>query len=184
MKKPNEGNTPSTHLNKFWVILIFIYYFLLFILGTVGSFILLNLKRFLDYELSHFTIALCGSIAMGLVGSTTFYIRKLYKSCINIYSKKSPNASSVNSFILIGTIFYYFTRPLFSIGFAILIVLGFLSGLFTISATKIELGQGLVYITMVLSYFCGFLSGQFIKRLEIRGKQIIKTIFKEKGNGD
>ena len=182
-EKSNENN-PYPFLNKFWIITIFVYYFFLFLVGMMGTFIILNDKIFINCEISTFTLALCGSISMGLLGSTTFYIRKLYKSCINIYSKKAVNKDCLNSFILIGTVFYYITRPLFSVGFAILVVIGFLSGLFILTTKKIELGQGLIYISMVLSYFTGFLAGQFIKKLESRGNQLINKILQEKDNGN
>jgi len=182
MAVDDSKNKRITYLNKFWTIVIFLYYLLLFLIGIAGSIFSLNSKAFINQEISKFTLALCGSISMGLIGSTTFYIRKLYKSCLGIYSKNTINENISIGFILIGTIFYYFTRPLFSIGFTILLVIGFLSGLFTITTQKIELGEGLVYISMVLSYFTGFLSGQFIKKLELRGSQLINKLLKEKEN--
>ena len=75
-------------------------------------------------------------------------------------------------------------RPFFSIGFSLLVVLGLQSGMMMASDESPELGAGFVHIAMFLSFFVGFLSGKFIKRLEVYGENLLDKITKPGKDSD
>jgi len=110
---------------------------------------------------------------MACNGSSIFYIRKLYKLCFLDYLQQ-PSTDSENTLLRrLGTTAYFLTRPVFSLGFAILIVI-VLSSTFSLTNKKpLELDTGFIYLTMFVSFFGGFLSGHFIKVLETKGEDIL-----------
>jgi len=126
----------------------------------------------MDYTM--ITSSLLGSIGMSSMGSSIFYIRKLYKSCIRRDMTIAPDNN--DTLIILGTFIYYLARPLFSVGFSILVVIGLATGLLAISIRGGELNIGFTYLTMFFSFFIGFQVGSFIKRLERRGERIVNKI--------
>jgi hypothetical protein len=176
------SNITVLFLSKRIIISIFIYYFILFIIGNFLSILVLVPNQIID-NTNHLINALTGSIGMSLIGSTIFYIRKLYKSCIN--GNLTSEISEDNFLIRLGTMVYYTARPLFSVGFSVLIIIGLLSGILTISTSteKNEINVGFVYLTMFLSFFSGFSSGRFVKILEKKGDAVFEKLnFNEKNH--
>lgn len=85
--------------------------------------------------------------------------------------------ASVDNFLArLGTVVYYLARPLFAVGFSLLLVIGLLSGMTLVSKEGIELNQNFVYMTMFLSFYVGFLTGRFVKNLETSGNRVLKQI--------
>jgi hypothetical protein len=159
-------------LQKNWVIVIFIYYLILFISGSIGTgYTLFFLEEFC---MSIFTQALLGSVSIALAASSAAYIRKLYKLCFNFSSAQDSDDQLLLK--RIGTIVYFVVRPLFSILFSALVVAGIRSGVILSSSTDLELDQGFIYITMVSSFYVGFLSGDFIKKLESKGPKKLDSL--------
>ncbi len=158
------------YITKNWVISLFIYYSILFFVGGVGAFeVLLNRM----HDLSILEAAILGSTSISLCASAIAYIRKLYKLCFS-YSSEQENADQL-SLKQLGTLFYFFTRPFFGLLFSLLIVIGFNAGMI-LSTRNIELDSGFVYVTMFFSFYAGFLSGDFIKKLEEKGKTQIQKV--------
>ena len=167
-------NQTKLHISKRWLVTLFVYYFLVFIIGNIISLVILMPKLMLCQEIQILESAVIGSVGMSLLGSSIFYIRKLYKSCI--ISDFILDVSTDKFLIRLGTIVYYLARPLFAVGFSILVVTGLLSGLKIVSNEDIELNQNFVYMTMFLSFYVGFLTGRFVKNLENSGNRILKQI--------
>ena len=160
------------YLTNTWVLSLFIYYLLVFIAGICLSIIAL-LPDLAGIEKSDITkVALIGSIGMACIGSSIFYIRKLYKLCF----KEHVTIEKDTYLKRVGTIVYFLARPIFSLGFSILVVIGLQSGFMLTSNKPLDLNNGFVYITMFASFFVGFLSGRFIKQLESSGEKIIKKV--------
>ena len=160
------------YITKNWVITILLYYFLVFISSaTVATYILFISS---DYQFPIFQLALVGSIAIALAAASAAYIRKLYKLCFN-FSSQQDEADQL--FLKrLGTIVYFLARPLYSVLFALLVVMGIRSGLVLSASTPLKLEEGFIYLTMASSFYTGFLSGEFIKRLEIKGLKKLDSI--------
>ena len=92
---------------------LFRYYIILFFVGIATTIIAL-LHESIGLSFSVTVISLIGGIGCSLIGSTVFYLRKLYKSCINLEFIKPTVEDDFKREI--GVYYYYFLRPIFSIG--------------------------------------------------------------------
>lgn len=166
----------TLYLSNIGTTLLFIYYFLLFTIGFSGAIFAILPHPIISFynstiKVSPFLLAVIGSIGMALNGSSIFYIRKLYKLCFvePIGEDKLHGNYKEN----LGSVVYFLTRPIFSIGFSILIVIGLKTGLMISSEAGANIANGFVYECMFISFFVGFLAGNFIKNLEHYGNNII-----------
>ena len=159
------------NLTKNIIICLYIYYLLIFAIGGILGIIFVIPGAFnINDELILFR-SIFASIGMALLGSSIFYIRKLYKSCI----KGNIERDDTNCLSRIGASVYYFARPLFSIGFSLIIVVGINAEYMLISKDANITNDSFIHICMFFSFFGGFGAGRFIKYLE--GKSI--SIFKK-----
>ena len=171
--------------NDTWVVLstkavnyIFLYYAILLISGLfVSVWVILQATSPSTYN-DNLRNAIFGSLGISAVGSSVYYIRKMYKTCIKQNVCK-PNDNQGAKYREIGTQIYFVIRPIFALGFSVLVVVGLSSGLITITVKSKELSHGFVFVCMFLSFFCGFSSGRFINVLESRGEKIISALFLE-----
>ena len=164
------------YITDLWVTLLFIYYFIFLIAGVFLA-ILAKIPDKIYYKQIYLLhLGIIGSIGMASNGAAIFYIRKLYKLCFreNLKSEDSENTYMRR----LGTIIYFIGRPLFSIGFSILVVIGLQSGFMLTNQEPLELNNGFVYMTMFISFFVGFLSGRFVKKLEASGKNLLDKVAK------
>ena len=161
-------------LNSKNIYFLFTYYLILLILGLVLS-ILALLHESLLNEYSITFRAILGGIGFSLIGSTIFYLRKLYKSCINLDISPPLNKDDISR--KIGVIFYFILRPIFSVSFSILIILLLKVSVTIVTIKEPVLDVGFIYLTLFLSFFSGFSSGKFLSQLDNKGVAIIKKIF-------
>jgi len=75
-----------------------------------------------------------------------------------------------------ATFAYFFARPLFSVAFSLLLVIGTKSGLVLSGAPQSGLNYGFIQLTMFFSFFVGFLSGRFIRQLETWGERMLDRV--------
>lgn len=165
-------------LSKKSTIVIFLYYILLFILNlllTTAIIIINNTNNFSNINIDNLT--LIGSISISILSSSIYYIRKLYKLSL---SEKINIPDKNRSLRTIGTIFYFLTRPIFAGVFAIVLVLGLKSGLFILTQSKST--SSLLELYMLISFFIGFSTGDFLNGLEKKSNQIITGLLKEKNH--
>lgn len=170
------------YLTNSWITALFIYYFVIFLSGLALAVIALVPSTIFDKSPQILGLALFGSIGMSSNGSAIFYIRKLYKLC---FSENLCKNDCENTYIRkLGTIVYFIARPLFGVGFSLLVVIGLQSG-FMLTITKpIDLNNGFIYLSMFISFFVGFLAGRFIKRLETSGDRILENVLRGKIRDD
>lgn len=165
-----------THKNAkrlFW-------YLLILLCISLFSTLVVIFDRFLILqELPELQKGVIGSMSTALLGSTIFYSRKLYKACINIDMRLPSNKNDENSLYdeirQYGIMLYYYTRPLFSIVFGMLTVLIIKSGV-NVVADNIVIKNNFTFFVMVISFFVGFSSGDFIDGLELKGKKIATNV--------
>ncbi len=102
-------------LNTKNIYFLFAYNLVLLIIGmSLSILILLQASLLNGFSISF--RAILGGIGFSLVGSTIFYLRKLYKACINAEIGKPENEGDNNR--KIGVMFYFILRPIFSMSFA------------------------------------------------------------------
>ena len=162
-------------LKKGSIKLILAYYVILFLLGLFLALVALLPLIPATITLSKYGLAIIGSVGMSLIGSSTYYIRKVYKSCIKGTLKESHDESI--SLQQLGLTVYFYMRPLFAIGFSILSVVGLNAGILSVHEQPQNLSTGFVCACMFLSFFVGFLSGDFIHILERFGRSLLDRVF-------
>ena len=157
--------------------ILYSYYLLVFIFGIVITIItLLNESLLLKFTITMSSII--GGIGCALIGSTIFYLRKLYKASINL-DFSEPN--SVDDKIReIGVYYYYFLRPIFSIGFSLFVNVVLRTGVSVVTITESNLSFGFIYMVMFLSFFAGFASGDLIAYIESKSNNVLSNIIKDK----
>lgn len=159
-------------IGKKQIIALFIYYLLL--LAISMYFLINHLLTNLDSTgFSIFIASLWTSIYTSVLGATIFYIRKLYKACIN-FDIQEP-ISNEDKLRQIGIFFYFFLRPIFSCIFSIIILLILKSGIGILSTSK-DLTRDFYYISLVISFFTGYSSGDLIDKFEVVGKGIVDKV--------
>lgn len=125
-------------------------------------------------DIDIFKQSLVGSASMALAAACAAYIRKLYKLCFNFSSEQDGDD---HLFLKrTGTVVYFIIRPLLSILFSALVVASIRSGIILSSSSDIKLDEGFIYLTMVSSFYVGFLSGDFIKKLESKGQKKLDSL--------
>lgn len=167
-----SSDNRKLYITKNWVIGIFAYYLIIFLIASIGTGYILFSGS--SSGLSIFKQALLGSISIALAAASTAYIRKLYKLCFNFSSEQDGDDQLFLK--RLGTVVYFIVRPLFSILFAILVVAGIRSGIVLSSSADLKLDEGFIYLTMVSSFYVGFLSGDFIKKLESKGQKKLDSL--------
>jgi len=155
---------------------LFWYFGILLFIGLILTIYVLVNEMFL-FKLNVTSLSLIGGIGMALLGSTIFYFRKLYKSAINNILNTPQNEN--DKVKETGLHLYYFLRPIFSIVFAVLIHIGLKASVAIVTVKETNLDEGMIYLTMIISFFIGFASGDVITKLENVSKEIAnKTIEK------
>ncbi len=160
------------YITKNRVIVIFIYYLVLFFASSIGAGYVLVCGSSLSLDI--FRQALLGSFSMALAAACAAYIRKLYKSCFNFLSEQDEDEQLFLK--RTGTTVYFIIRPLFSILFSMLMVIGIRLGVILSLSSEFKLDEGFVYLTMISSFYVGFFSGDFIKKLESKGQKHLDTL--------
>lgn len=164
----------TLYLTNVWATVLFLYYFATLLAGFFLAIFALLPSVFRVDRPDIFLLAVAGSIGMSLNGAAIFYIRKLYKLC---FSEKFNQEVTDNLYARrLGTIVYFLGRPLFSVGFSVLIIIGLRSGFMLTSSGPLELNYGFIYIAMFFSFFAGFLSGRFVRQLEQSGERVIAKV--------
>lgn len=163
-------------LSKKNINLLIGYYVTLLIIGLSSTIIILlyNSINF-SFEPTISFLSIAGGIGTSLFGCTIFYLRKLYKSCIN--SEMKAPTSDEDLVREIGVRAYFFLRPVFAIAFSILIYIALQANIHIVAVKETTLSDGFIYMTMFLSFFAGFASGDLINYFESKSAEIVTRIF-------
>ena len=153
---------------------LFWYFGILLIIGIALSVFSLNHSEFYK-ELNITMVSIIGGIGTALMGATIFYMRKLYKSSIsNVLTEPESDKQKINE---LGLFIYYLLRPLFAISFSIIFHIGLKASVSIVTVKETNLAEGMIYLTMIISFFIGFAAGDVISKLEDYSKDIVnKTI--------
>ena len=156
---------------------LLIFYIIVLVIGLIISIAAIVYESIEpNFLLPISTISIIGSIGTSLCGSAIFYLRKLYRSCINLDIEEP--VSDKDKIREIGVWAYLFLRPFFAVVFSILIIIALKGGVLIITVTEVRLNEGFIYLTMLLSFFAGFSSGDLIDYFEDKGKDFAEKAFK------
>lgn len=161
-------------LNKNGRVFLYCYLGLLLISSLVSVAFIIFFKTEWILKLGIEKISILGCIIFPLFGSSVFYIRKLYKACINLDIVEPTTVE--DNIRQSGIIFYFILRPIFSIGFGLLLFLSFKIGVSAMVKTP-DLNDGFIYSCMFFSFFIGYSSGDVIDKFEKVGKKIVARSF-------
>lgn len=150
---------------------IFVYYIVLYIISLLvsGCFIFLLSGQ---NELSLVKL-LVFSFLCGLLGSTFYYIRKLYKSCIQLLISPFDEKDNIRS---LGVKIYFYFRPIMGATLAAIIVLGIYGGFFFLQDNASINAEKFYIFASVLSFMIGFSNGKIIIQLDESKEKIANMI--------
>jgi hypothetical protein len=149
--------------------ILFVYFLFLILIGFI--FTVFSLCNEIIPCIKSITLySLVGGIGTSLLGSSIFYLRKLYKSAIqSIISSPETEIHKLNE---TGLYIYYLLRPIFAVTFSVIVHIGFKASVSIVSVKEANLDTGLIYVTMIISFFVGFAAGDVITKLENISKEI------------
>lgn len=153
------------------VVSALVIYYVVFIIISLLILISTLIDEFHFYDnVSILSKSILAAIFTASMGSSIFYLRKLYKACINLdieYSK-----SEEDKLRQLGVILYFVFRPIFSMCFAVVMIVFFKSGMCYIAETHV-VNERFFHISILIAFFVGYSSGDLINKLEEKGKSLI-----------
>lgn len=112
-------------------------------------------------------------VSLALIGATIFYSRKLYKACIN----DSYNFTSGASIQTIGTFFFFILRPAFAGAFAWVTHMIWEASIISSVINFTQFSTTHLYLSGILGFFVGFLTGRVLARMEAVGEKHLNGIW-------
>lgn len=164
---------------------LFIYY----VFALIISLLWMTFSVIYHYELSENGFSNMVGLFMfafpsGVLGATIYYIRKLYKSCIQKLVLDNPNdTSSEIKLRKIGAKMYFYLRPLISGILAILASIAVVAGFFIINNQPSINNEKFFLFIVLISFYIGFCNGKLIFKMEQQGNDVIDSVFKENKDG-
>lgn len=120
----------------------------------------------------------------GVLGASVYYIRKLYKSCIQKLVVCNPTGTDTEAHIRkIGAKIYFYFRPVISGVLAILASIALVAGFYIINNQPSVNNEKFFLFVILISFYIGFCNGKLILKMESQGNDVIDSIFKEDKNG-
>jgi hypothetical protein len=183
----SETNSHLLPLQEKWIMLsaqfirgLFIYYSILFLASMiVAGFRLsyfMSLSDNSDNTIS-FSQIIIQSFICGILGSSIYYYRKLYKSCI----QKLVTSESNSTIASLGVKAYFVGRPVIGAVISVIAILIVYGGLFfLVDDPKIALDKFYIFIS-ILSFLFGFSNGSLIVKLEKSKDRIAESVDFSKG---
>ena len=151
-------------LDKKRLIGLLIYYVVLIIFGMVAVIWICSMPL---KEMSESSLLVKYTFIVSLSASAMScgmqYVRRLYKACIT----KRVVYYDDNSIELFGNMVYFITRPLFSLAFSTLVVVGLLAGMFLVTGSlDYVINDKFLYLCLIISSLTGYSVGQVLDRFE------------------
>lgn len=159
-------------ISKVEIVIIFLYYFLLLILGGVFSIkILCELNEELTQKQFIIKTVVSSLSVSGMLFSLQ-YIKRLYKACIT--NRIVPISTFAGH---IGNLVYFILRPFFAFAFVIVMIYAILSGMFIVTGSlDYIINEKFLYLCVMLSSFVGYSVGQVLDKFENISKEKINKL--------
>ncbi len=145
-------------------ILLFSIYKILFYFSNYSSIVIT------DQNILYLAITL--SIFFGLAGNSMYYIRKIYKLCIQSKIKEKAE-NSIKEF---GLVVYFFTRPLYTVFFSVFIVIILYTFISSLVIDKKCISQGFIFLAIGITSAVGYACGTFLDTIEEKFNVIARKI--------
>ncbi len=158
--------------------ILIIYFVILLITGLVLSTLaLLSDELSPIKDLTILAVSWIGGIGMAFIGSSIFYLRKLYKSCLG--KEITEPKMQGDKFKELGIVTYFALRPAFALCFSILINIALQASVAIITAKGTLLDKGFIHLNMIMTFLGGFAAGDLIEYFESKSAGIVKGLFKD-----
>lgn len=157
----DKKNSLIFTLTKSMIIFLFIYYFIIMLIGSILSILIAcNMNSANENHLLIKTFI--ASISVSGMLCSIQYIHRLYKACINKKIKIE------NDFLKsIGNFMYFIFRPLFSFIFVIVMIFSLLSGMYVVTGEMDNIvNDKFLYLCVILSSFIGFSIGKVLDKFQ------------------
>lgn len=164
-------NPKTLFLSKNSLFVISAYYFLSFTIGLAATAITIINPICSSNPMLPLVV---GGSGMSLIGSSVYYMRKIYKACLSDGLHLSNESATFLK--RLGTLMYLFARPLFGVGFALLVVVGMKAGIVTTTKGDVETSEGFFFMTMFFCFFAGFAAGRILNRLDTQSASIANQV--------
>lgn len=173
MSNPAEPQERVYCLSLNSVYLIMVYYVVLFIIGLFLFAMTVYFEYFKIDAIPNTALAIIGGSSASILGSTIYYIRKLYLICIHNSFMNADECRGTRKF---GTIIYFVIRPWFAVVICVLIILGISVGIFAFFITDGTLSPTFVDFVMVIAFFLGISNGQLNDKVGKVGQSFISKL--------
>jgi hypothetical protein len=130
-------------------------------------------------NLKVFSRSIVFSVVTSLMGSSIFYSRKMYKACINL-DMVEPKVDT-DRIRQTGVMYYYFSRPIYAACLGVIACVALRSGTEFITKDG-GINENFQFLVLIISFFVGYSSGDFIDYLEVKGKQVVQGVFNNDTN--
>ncbi len=149
-------------LTKSQIITIFVYYFVIMLVGIALSiYVLCNLEGEITQNQLMIKI-IVASLSVSAMLSSLQYIKRLYKACITNRIAESPTFMGS-----LGNTVYFLLRPFYAFVFVIIMIFAVLSGMFTITGNlDYIINDKFLYLCVVLSSYIGYSVGNVLDKFE------------------
>lgn len=176
----SSGIQKWMNLTKKEVKHLFAYY--IFLLSVSFIWFIFDLLYHYSFNETGFSIVigvLLFAFPCGIVGASIYYIRKLYKSCLQDLVVDLPN----DDYHKLGAKMYFYIRPIISGILAVLINIGIIGGFYMfVNNMSVNDERFFVFVSLT-SFYIGYCNGKLILKLDENGEKLINSIFKENKNG-
>lgn len=157
-----KSDSLSFELNQAEVIIVFIYYFLIILVGGAIS---INTVCSLNEAMDRHQLMIkttISSLSMSGMLCSLQYTKRLYKACIT--DRIVPIRTFAGS---IGNLVYFLLRPFFAFVFVIVMIYALLSGMGVVTGSlDYIINEKFLYLCVILSSFIGFSVGQLLDKFE------------------
>lgn len=120
----------------------------------------------------------------GVLGATIYYIRKLYKSCIQgLVTDNINDASTEVQLRRIGAKMYFYLRPLISGILAFFVGIAIIAGFSIVNNQPTLNNEEFFLFVVLISFYIGFCNGKIIFKMEQQSSDVINAVFKENKDG-
>lgn len=185
----NETHDHSLPNQEKWIILstkelkhLFLYY--VFVLIVSLFWIIFSVLFHYEFSKNGFSNVVgifMFAFPSGALGGVMYYIRKLYKSCIQNIIVETIEPSKNNTYIRkIGAKMYFYVRPIFSAILASLVNMGIIAGFYIINNNPSINNEKFFLFIIVLSFYIGFCNGKIFVKMDKQGESFAHLIVKEK----
>lgn len=153
---------------------IFAYYIVIFLISLIAMIAFIRHFTLVDSSEIGMINTVLFSFSCGLLGGTFYYIRKLYKSCIQLlFSTEAQVTTNIKS---LGVKVYFYFRPIMGAVLSILVILGVYGGFFVLLEQPAINSDKFYIFVALLSFATGFSNGKLIVKLDNTTDKIAEMI--------